>query len=138
MVQHFIVVKTFGHQIDCFCPGSDHADYLTINKSDIIEVTNDRKFTIGNGWYFLVVINSQCFFYMALEDLDKYFMKGKLLSILDIELKINNLQFHVDKALDIGDEVTFLNYTKKLKESNDLRVKLEEYLRNNKGVNHIS
>jgi hypothetical protein len=137
MVQHFIAVKTFGHQIDCFCPGGDHADFLTINKSDVIEITNARKFTIGSGWYFLVVINSQRFFYMALEDLDKYFMEEQLLSILDIELKVNYLHFQVDQALDIGDEASFLNYTKKLKESNDLWVKLEEYL-SNKGVNHIS
>lgn len=130
MFGHFIAVKTFEHQIHCFCPGGNHTDFLTINKGDIIEVTNDRKFTMANGWYYLVGINDRCIFYMALEDLEQYFMKEQLLSMLDTDLKINYLQFKINQALDAGDEAPFLNYTKKLKELSDLKVKLDQYLSN--------
>jgi hypothetical protein len=67
---------------------------------------------------------------MAHEDLEQYFMKERLLSILDINLKINFLQFKINQALDTGDEASFMNFTKKLKESSDLKVKLEQYLSN--------
>lgn len=130
MFGHYFAVKTFEHQIDCFCPDGNHAEYLTINKGDIIEVMNERKFTMANGWYFLVMINERCIFFMALEDLEEYFMKEQLLSMFDIDLKINHLQFKINQALDTGDEASFMNFTKKLKESNHLKVKLDNYLRN--------
>ncbi|WP_257351025.1 IDEAL domain-containing protein [Pseudalkalibacillus decolorationis] len=137
MFGHLIAVKTFEHQIDCFCPGGDHANFLTINKGDIIEVTNERKFTMANGWYFLVGINDLCIFYIALEDLEQYFMKERLLSVLEIDLKINYFQFKINETLDTGDEASFLSYTNKLIESSELQVKLENYL-NNEAVNHTT
>jgi hypothetical protein len=128
MSQHFIVAKTFEHQIDCFCPGGEHADLLIIKKTDRIEVKDDRKFVMDSGWYSLVIINNEWFLYMALEDLDQYFMKGYIYSMLDIELKINYLQFQVNLALDKGDEVLFLNSTTSLNEASDLKENLESYI----------
>jgi uncharacterized protein YpiB (UPF0302 family) len=49
-----------------------------------------------------------------------------ILSMIDIELTLNYLQFKINHALDTGDEESFLNFTKKLKESRDLKVKLEQ------------
>jgi IDEAL domain len=128
MVGHYIAVKTFEYPIECFCPCGDHADVLIINKGDIIEVTNERKFTMANGWYFLVKINERCIFYMAHIDLEYYFIKEQLLSMLDIDLKINYLQFKINQALDTGDEVPFLNYTTEFKKINNLKGKFKTFL----------
>ncbi|KMY51760.1 IDEAL domain-containing protein [Peribacillus loiseleuriae] len=127
MLQHFIALKTFEHQIDCFCPGGEHAEILILNEGDIIEVTNERKFTM-RGWYFLVSINNKNMFFMAHDDLEMYFMKEQILSVLDLDLHINYLQFKINEALDVGDETTFLNYTNKLIQSSELQAKLKMYL----------
>ena len=71
MFGHYIAGKTFSHKIDCFCPGGHHADVLKIQKGDLINVTNERKFTM-HGWYFLIGFNDICMFYMALADLEQY------------------------------------------------------------------
>ncbi|MCP3738161.1 IDEAL domain-containing protein [Rossellomorea sp. BNER] len=129
MDKHFIAVESFEHQIDCFCPGGIHAELLRINKEDIIEVTKDCNFVMDKGWYVWVVINDHCSFYMALEDLEKYMMKGLLISRLDLDLKINYLQFLIDQALDKGDEVSFLKYSTILKDSSEFKAGLENYYR---------
>ncbi|QGQ47649.1 hypothetical protein [Metabacillus sediminilitoris] len=120
MSKQFIVAKTFEHLIDCFCPEGDHAESIIIHKTDIIEVKEDRKFVMDNGWYSLVVINNQWFLYMAIEDLEHYFNRNYLYSMLDIELKINYLQFQVNQALDEGNEALFINSTSRLNDISDL------------------
>lgn len=135
MIQFFIATETFTHQIECFCPGSIHATALTINKMDIIEVINHQSFAFNNGWYVLAILNSHGHFYIALEDLDHYFSLEKLVTDFDLALKLNYLHFQMDKALEARDEKLFLNHTKKLKESSDLKLKLMNYL-NEVGMNH--
>ncbi|MEC2074956.1 hypothetical protein [Metabacillus fastidiosus] len=118
MSQNFIVMKPFAHQIDCFCPDSIHAELLTINKQDIIKMTNECKFVDNNGWYSLVIINDESSFYIANEDLDTYVKQEKIISVLDIELKINYLEFCINRSLDECDKASFLKFTKEL---NNLR-----------------
>ncbi|MBT2755583.1 IDEAL domain-containing protein [Mesobacillus foraminis] len=128
MIQYFIAKETFTHQIDCFCPGSIHATTLTINKMDIIEVTNDQSFTFNYGWYVLARMNNLGHFYIALDDLDQYFAIGRLVTDFDLELRLNYLRFQIDHALEINDEELFFNTTSQLKESSELKKKLEDYL----------
>ena len=128
MIGHYIAVTMFEHKIDCFCPGGDHTDFLTINEGDILEVTAERKFTVTNGWYFLVRFNEHCIFYMSLEDLEQYFIKEQLLSMLDMDLTINHLQYKINQALDTGDKTSFMSFTEKLKEASDFKMKLEQYV----------
>jgi hypothetical protein len=59
MFRHFIAIKTFEHQIDCFCPDGIHEEVVTIQTGDIIEIINDRKFVLDKGWYFLIRMNNQ-------------------------------------------------------------------------------
>jgi hypothetical protein len=128
MFRHFIALKTFVHQIDCFCPDDEHANYITINKGDVIEVTKERNFIEGSGWYFLIGINEQCFFYMAIEELEQYVLKERVVTKLDINLRINYLQFKINQSLDLLDEASFVNYTNQLNEVNDLMEMLNQYL----------
>ncbi|MFE8697690.1 IDEAL domain-containing protein [Cytobacillus sp. FJAT-53684] len=135
MIQYFIATETFTHQIECFCPGSIHATTITINKMDIIEVINQQSFAFNNGWYVLAILNSHGHFYIALEDLDQYFHLGKLVTEFDLGLKLNYLRFQIDQALEVRDEELFLTHTKQLKESSDLKLRLEGFL-NNTVINH--
>ncbi|WP_050183612.1 IDEAL domain-containing protein [Domibacillus robiginosus] len=130
MIQYFIAKETFTHQIDCFCPDSRHAAPLTINKMDIMEVTNKESFTFNNEWYVLAIINNHGHFYIALEDLVQYFHLERLVTDFDLELKLNYLQFQIDQALEIRNEESFLKHTKTFKEFSGLKVKLNSYLYN--------
>jgi len=116
MIQHFIVAKTFTHQIDCFCPGKEHVNFFTFEKDDVVEVTNECKFINEIEWYSLIIINNRAHFYIAIVDLEQYCRKEQIISILDIELKINYLRFLINQALDTVNKESFLNYTTELNE----------------------
>jgi hypothetical protein len=126
----YIAVKTFDHQVDCFCPDADHSEVVTIHRGDIIEITPERKYTVINGWYALVIINQSFSFYMAVEDIEWYFTKEQMISMLDVDLKINYFQYKINQALDEGDEISFMNFTEKMNDSNEMKEKLQMYLRN--------
>lgn len=130
MHQYFIVAKPFGHQIDCFCPDGEHADYIVFNKTDVIEITNERTNMMDYGWYFMITINDARHFYIALEDLEKYFVKGRMVSLFDLELQVMYLNYLIDKALEEGDEASFLAETRKLKEARILQAHLQRFLDN--------
>ncbi|AYA76201.1 hypothetical protein DOE78_12535 [Bacillus sp. Y1] len=126
----YIAVKTFDHQVDCFCPDADHSEVVTIHRGDIIEITPERKYTVINGWYALVIINQNFSFYMAVEDIEWYFTKEQMISMLDMDLKVNYFRYKINQALDEGDEISFMNFTEKMNDSNEMKEKLHMYLRN--------
>lgn len=126
----YIAVNTFDHQIDCFCPDADHSEVVTIHRGDIIEITPERKYTLINGWYALVIINQNFSFYMAVEDIEWYFTKEQLISMLDVDLQINYYQYKINQALDGADEKSFMSFTEKMNDYNEMKEKLQMYLRN--------
>lgn len=128
MFAPYISTKEFAHNIDCFCPDTTHEMVMTINKGDIIEVLGERTFTMTNGWYFLVKVNNQEMFYMAIEDLEYYVMKERLISLLDLALKMNYSQFKINQSLEVGDKSLFMTSTNNLKELSNLKLKMEEYV----------
>lgn len=128
MHHYFVVTRSFDHIVDCFCPDGNHSDVLEMKKEDIIEVTNERQYMFDADWFILVIINNNWQLYMALEDLERYFTQGYVVSLMDIELKINHLKFQIDQSLGQGDESTFLQSTQCLKESSALKVRLERYI----------
>lgn len=128
MNEHYIAMKTFQHDIDCFCPDAYHAFSITIQKGDLIEVTPERKFTMAKGWYVFVVINEQHAFFMAMEDLELYLMNEQILSLIDIDLRINYLQFKIDQDLERGDETSFAIHSNLLNESLKLKAGRESHL----------
>ena len=126
----YIAAKTFDHQIDCFCPDNDHSEVVTIHKGDIIDVTPERKYSVINGWYVLVILNQRCSFYVAVEDLEWYFSKKQIVTMLDVDLQMNYYQYKINEALDDGDEESFMTFTEKMNDSNDLKEKWDMYVRN--------
>jgi len=128
MHHYFIVNDQFQHFVECFCPDGEHEDMLTIKRGDFLEVTNERTYVLDQGWYNMVYLNSDKQFYMALEDLEKYFINGHIFSLMDLELHINHLKYQVDQSLGHGDENFFLEATNRLKKSNELKIMLTEHL----------
>ncbi|HZH58243.1 MAG TPA: hypothetical protein VEY70_01410 [Metabacillus sp.] len=128
MHHYFIVNDQFEHFVECFCPDGEHEDVLTIKRGDFLEVTNERTYVLDQGWYNRVCLNSDKQFYMALEDLENYFIKGRIFSLMDLELHINHLKYQVDQSLGLGDEDFFLEATNRLKKSNELKLMLTEHL----------
>ncbi len=128
MHHYFIVNKQFQHFVECFCPDGEHEDWLTINRGEFLEVTNERTYVLDQGWYNMVILNSEKSFYMALDDIEKYFLKGYILSLMDLELRINHLTYKVDQSLSQGDEDSFLDATNGLKKFEELKTKLEAHV----------
>jgi hypothetical protein len=126
----YIAAKTFDHRIDCFCPDDDHSEVVTIQKGDIIDITPERKYTVINGWYALVILNQRCSFYVAVEDLEWYFSKKQMVTMLDVDLQMNYYQYKINQALDEADEESFMTFTEKMNDSNDLKIRMDMYLRN--------
>lgn len=127
MSELYIAIEQFEHQVDCFCPDADHVNILHFKKGDLMEVTPDRKYTFM-GWYALVVINGQQAFYMALEDIERYFLEEQISSQLDIDLKINYLHYKIDQDLEAGDKVSFAENSRKLRETCSLKEELDYYI----------
>ncbi|KON88196.1 hypothetical protein AF332_16210 [Sporosarcina globispora] len=127
MSELYIAIDHFDHQIDCFCPDADHVNIINIQKGDLIEVTPERKYTML-GWYALVVVNGQRAFYMAIEDIERYFINECISSQLDIDLKINYLQYKIDQDLEAGDRDSFADNSRKLSETCRLKEELEYYM----------
>jgi hypothetical protein len=130
MTTSYIAAKTFDHQIDCFCPDDDHSEIVTIQKGDIIDITPERKYTVINGWYVLVILNQRCSFYVSVEDLEWYFIKKQMVTMLDVDLQMNYYKYKINEALDEGDEESFMTHTEKMNDSIDLKEKWDMYLRN--------
>ncbi|MGM0901062.1 MAG: hypothetical protein ACQEXB_08160 [Bacillota bacterium] len=128
MFRHFIARKSFEHEIECFCPDRHHAGLIAIHRGDIIELTNERQFIPDRGWYFLINMNNERHFYMALKDLDNYYDSGELVSLIDLELKENYCKYKINAALDTGDEDTFIVFTCELKESRHLKEHIKNHL----------
>ncbi|MCC3646566.1 hypothetical protein JGK52_07695 [Cytobacillus oceanisediminis] len=127
MSELYIAIEEFEHQVDCFCPDADHVNILHFQKGDFIEVTPDRKYTFL-GWYALVVINGQQAFYMAIEDIERYFRNEYISSQLDIDLKINYLHYKIDQDLESGNRDSFAENSRKLSEICSLKEELEYYI----------
>jgi hypothetical protein len=130
MTTSYIAAKTFDHQIDCFCPDDDHSEIVTIQKGDIIDITPERKYTVINGWYVLVILNQRCSFYVSVEDLEWYYIKKQMVTMLDVDLQMNYYKYKINEALDEGDEESFMTHTEKMNDSIDLKEKWDMYLRN--------
>ena len=120
MIERFVVMQTFDIQIDCFCAGSIHADIVTLHKGDILEMMNERKFTF-NGWYILVGINDRHFCFLSVNELESYVVKEQILSLFDLSIKINYLQYKINEALDRMDVTSFMENTRVLNELRDCK-----------------
>ena len=125
MIERFVVMHTFDIQIDCFCMGSIHADRVTLHKGDRLEMMNERQFTF-NGWYVLVGINNQHFCFLSVNELESYVVKEKILSLFELSIKINYLQYKINEALDWMDVTAFMENTRVLNELRDYHQCLSE------------
>jgi len=128
MFRHFIAKKSFKNQIKCFCPDQHHASQITIHSGDIIELTRDRKFVHDQGWYFLISVNDDRHFYIALKDLENYYDSGHLVSLTDLELTEIYYQYKINEALDTGDHESFMVFTSEIKELKKLKEKITNHL----------
>lgn len=130
MITPFIAIQSFNHQVECFCPDGNHSEVITIHEGDIIEITPEQKYNEINGWYFQIIINHRCSFFISLEDLEWYFLNDRIVSMLDVDLQINYYQYKINEALDGEDKGSFMDFTEKMNASCDLKMRLNKYLRN--------
>ncbi|WP_077623556.1 hypothetical protein [Sediminibacillus massiliensis] len=131
MSRHFIAIKPFSHQVDCFTPGEEQPHSVEIKKADILTINSERKYIIGAGWYFLIGINDHSNFFISVSDLEKYYTSGSFSSVTDIELNLIYWQYKLNQALDDADELQFGYVAKELTELESLKQKLKDFSNSN-------
>ncbi|MGE7922674.1 hypothetical protein ACQKND_05775 [Viridibacillus arvi] len=119
MNENLIILELFQHEVSCCCP-KKHQHILEFHQGDVWIITK-KKYDDSLGWHFLVTVNSEFQFHIKAEDIEELYNKGRICSILDLELKILNLNFKVNEALDEHDKESFILFTNEL--SNVQKVK---------------
>lgn len=99
MKNDFIVLTPFQYLIECTCPRPEHTFMLDLHKGDIITVTEERKYVDSLGWLILVMINDYSFF-MFVDEIEEFIENKRITSLLDMELRMNYLEFKVNESLD--------------------------------------
>ncbi|WP_445490942.1 hypothetical protein [Niallia sp. 03133] len=113
MKNNYVVTTSFQYMIECTCPSPDHTFIIDVHKGDIITVTEEKKYVDSLGWLALVLINDYRF-YMYIQELEDFVSEGKIFSVMDLDLKINYLQYKVNETLDSLDKNNFSFYAKEL------------------------
>ncbi|MGP7815657.1 hypothetical protein [Niallia sp. 01092] len=113
MKNNYIVAKSFQYIIECTCPSPDHSFMIDLHKGDIITVTDEQKYVDTLGWLVLVLIKDHRI-YMYSQELEEFVKEEKIYSVMDLELRINYLQFKVNETLDSMDKNNFSLYAKEL------------------------
>ena len=99
MKNDFIVLAPFQYMIECTCPRPEHSFILDLHKGDIITVTEERKYVDSLGWLLLVMIKDYSFF-MFVDEIEEFISSKKITSLLDMELRMNYLEYKVNESLD--------------------------------------
>jgi hypothetical protein len=124
MHRHIIALQPIEYQIECFSPYYNQTQLETgiqkINKGDVIELTNHRKFLFDIGWYILVIINNKAQLYMSLDCLLEHLENGQLCTIIDFELKLNYWEHQLNKSLEKRDKDLFFTASEKLNAYNKI------------------
>lgn len=114
MSEEFVVLEIFQQEVSCCCPGQKHQHMIEFRPSDVWTSTNEQKYDDLLGWHFLVTVNKEFQFHIQVEEMEKLCNDRKICSVLELELKIIQLNHHVDKALDDHDKESFLFYANEL------------------------
>ncbi len=103
--------------IECTCPRPEHTFILDLHKGDIITVTEEKKYVDSLGWLLLVMINDYSFF-MFVDEIEEFIANKKITSLLDLELRMNYLDYKVNESLDVLNKEKFDVFAREL---NDLK-----------------
>ncbi|CAI9386764.1 hypothetical protein ACTQ5K_12710 [Niallia sp. Sow4_A1] len=117
MKNDFIVLTPFQYMIECTCPRPEHTFILDLHKGDIITVTEEKKYVDSLGWLLLVMINDYSFF-MFVDEIEEFIANKKITSLLDLELRMNYLDYKVNESLDVLNKEKFDVFAREL---NDLK-----------------
>lgn len=117
MKNDFIVLAPFQYMIECTCPRPEHTFILDLHKGDIITVTEERKYVDSLGWLLLVMVNDYSFF-MFIDEIEEFIANKKITSLMDMELRMNYLEYKVNESLDGLNKEQFELFAKEL---NDLK-----------------
>jgi len=120
MQSNYVVLKSFQYLIECTCPSPDHTFMLEFHKGDTFIITEEKKYVDSLGWLVLVLIKDYSV-YMYIDELEEFVAEKKICSIMDLELKINYLQYKVNETLDSMDEGNFSLYAKELVELKEVQ-----------------
>lgn len=125
MGRFFMVSETFNYETLCFCETGEHKNQFTFNKGDIVEFKGECQYSESHGSFYLVFVNNIYHFYMAVEEIDHYFLTEHFVSVNDIKNRIKRIKNDIDYFLDIGDKKLFMQYSKKLIEANAMLSNIE-------------
>ncbi|WP_312094478.1 hypothetical protein [Niallia sp.] len=123
MNNDFIVLTPFQYMIECTCPRPEHTFILDLHKGDIIAVTEERKYVDSLGWLILVMIKDYSF-YMFVDEIEEFVANKKITALLDMELRMNYLEYKVNESLDGLNKADFEVFARELNELKSIQKEL--------------
>ncbi|WP_243387280.1 IDEAL domain-containing protein [Bacillus kexueae] len=126
MFTDFIVLSSFTHQIDCFCPCCYEDEVIMFKTGDQLILKDEHRHIPELGTYILVEVNNEKEYFISLADLESYYLQERICSFMDISLKENYLKYKIDEALKVRNEDNFRTYVQQYKQIQQLQQRLQE------------
>jgi hypothetical protein len=124
MKHRFVLLKTSVIEVECPCTNCEGLKKIEVKKGTILTITPDRKFVDSLGWYVLIDFDEKFQVYINIHDFEKYYFENIFCSFIDLDLKLNYLEYKLDESLDEKNEEAFHIVSNELSDLNELREKV--------------
>lgn len=117
MHSFFLVVEDSGLEFRSLILGYSGQEKITVKHlrfGDFIEVTNNGRYVLDQGWFISVIINEKERVYLALEDLEASLKGKQMMTFTDVLTKLNEWGHQLNLALDQKNKEWFMFVTRKL------------------------
>lgn len=124
MKHRFVLLKTSVIEVECPCTKCEGLKKIEVKKGTILTITPERKFVDSLGWYVLIDVDEKFQVYINIHDFEKYYFENIFCSFIDLDLKLNYLEYKLDESLDERNEEAFHILSNELSDLNELKEKV--------------
>ncbi|MGN7296622.1 hypothetical protein [Ferdinandcohnia sp. SAFN-114] len=124
MKHRFVLLRTSVIEVECPCTKCEGMKKIEVKKGTILTITPDRKYVDNLGWYVLIDFDDKFQVYINIHDFEKYYFENMFCSFIDLDLKLNYLEYKLNESLDERNEEAFHLLSNELMDLNELREKI--------------
>jgi len=124
MKHRFVLLRTSVIEVECPCTKCEGMKKIEVKKGTILTITPDRKYVDNLGWYVLIDFDDKFQVYINIHDFEKYYFENMFCSFIDLDLKLNYLEYKLNESLDERNEEAFHILSSELMDMNELREKI--------------
>ncbi|MEK5440935.1 hypothetical protein [Fredinandcohnia sp. FSL W7-1320] len=124
MKHRFVLLRTSVIEVECPCTKCEGLKKIEVKKGTVLTITPDRKYVDNLGWYVLIDFDDKFQVYINIHDFEKYYFENMFCSFIDLDLKLNYLEYKLNESLDERNEEAFHILSSELMDMNELREKI--------------